>query len=217
MTRERNVSERRDARGESRRTEDVFERLGLGREDGIEEHASSRWVHALVDDLEHGARCELVGAEVGEVRREARSEEAVATREVGRVEEPSDEQCSIRARCERDRVENDGNGDSLDVEGAGEGVLERLTSRASAEATGSNLPAAVDHRVEDEVVGRRAEPKSSLDDVVADCRRERAVSLISLAEVEYLQSLRSSGGVNGERFCSIMANSSADCTLEMIF
>jgi hypothetical protein len=62
--------------------------------------------------------------------------------------------------------------DTHDVQPAGERVLESLTSTSSAKPTRSDLPAAVDHRVKDEVARRRPEPQRALDNVVADCEQK---------------------------------------------
>lgn len=106
----------------SRRTQDVFKNLRLRIEEHIEEHARGLRVDSLIDDLDHSSRRELVRAEMREMRRESRSKQSVPPRQVAIVEQPRHQQRTVRARRERDRVEDDGDGDSF-LRGEGQSVV----------------------------------------------------------------------------------------------
>lgn len=95
------------------RTQNLFQHLGVCSEQLVEKNARRHGIDSLVDDLEHGEGSELVGAEAGEVGSEPRGEKAVATLEIGGVEKPGDEECAVGACRQRDRVEDDGDGDSF--------------------------------------------------------------------------------------------------------
>ena len=147
--------------------QDVFEDFGLAVDERVDHDLLRLVVLGLVDDPHDRLRRELVSAEMREMRTEPRRDEGEAVRQAGRFEKPSDEERAVRARRERDGVQDDGGCHALDLKARCVGILQGLAGAARAEAARSNLPDPVDHGVEDEIGVQSSEAESALDDVVS--------------------------------------------------
>lgn len=181
---ERRTDDFRDGRRavHLRVAEDVLEHVRVRVAQSIEEDALGFGIDRLVHHSQDGLRRELVAQEVGQVGREARRDEAVAVRQVRRLDEPREQEGTVRTRRERDRVEDDRRRDAFHFESRRLCTLERLASRACSETTRANLPDSIDHAVKDEVGMGRTETEGALNDVIADCSWAKLTS-DSLLEV----------------------------------
>lgn len=98
---------------------------------------------------------------MGKVRGEPRSQEVVARGEPGGVEKPGQQQGAIGVCSQRDRVEYDCCSNTPLLVDGDMRAFEASSHASSSKAALSDFPHAVDHGIEDEVVGWVSKPQAA--------------------------------------------------------
>ncbi len=131
------------------------------REQRFNNLARRLWLDLLIDDAKNGQRRQLVRAQMGQVRREARGQQVVPGWETRGIKKPRQEQRTVRVSGQRDRVEDHGGGNPTLLVDGNVGALEAGSHAPSTEAALSNFPHAIHDGVKDKFIGRRSESQAA--------------------------------------------------------
>jgi len=109
-------------------------------EECLDDLLRSLGLDLLIDNSQHGQRSQLVRAQMGQVRGKSRREEHVSRGESGGIEQPGQQQGTVRVGGKWDRVENDRSTDSTLLVDGDVRAFQTSPHTTSTKAALSDLP-----------------------------------------------------------------------------
>lgn len=99
-----------------------------------------------------------------QVGRETRRKKVVPRRERICVKQPCQQQCTVRVCRQRNRVQDHGSSNTTLLAQRNMWAFKTRSHATCTEATLSDLPHAIDHSIEDEIIGRSSETQTTPND-----------------------------------------------------